>query len=123
MHFTPSEELHILTRAGLQDLHSLELIKATYNGTGRHYHDWNHALSVLSWVNHCCDISTIAVGYKYEIRIAALFHDAVYTSQGSPQNEKDSVQFLISLLSRPMTSLNFNWNKAEKFILATAQHG
>jgi len=120
MHFTPSEETHILTRAGLQDLPCLEQVKAKYQEPHRHYHDWNHALSVLSWVNHCCDVyqDSISPSTKHELGIAALFHDVVYTTQGSPKNEEASVAFLAD-----QCSYIGRYYKAEKIILATAQHG
>jgi len=125
MHFTPSEELHILTRAGLQDLPSLDQVKAKYQEPTRHYHDWNHALSVLSWVNHCFDVyGSIGVAAKYELGIAALYHDVIYTTQGAPYNEGASVAFLAthdSLLGRE--SLGHRSYQAEKIIMATAQHG
>ena len=124
MHFTPSEELHTLTRAGLQDLQGLDQVKAKYQEPHRHYHDWNHALAVLSWVNHCCDDVFngrpvyITPKCKREMSIAALFHDVIYTTQGSPGNEQDSVSYL-----QDQIAYIGEYPEAVKMILATAQHG
>jgi predicted metal-dependent HD superfamily phosphohydrolase len=115
MHFTPAEETHILTRASLHDLQGLDRVKAQYQEPHRHYHDWNHALAVLSWVNHCCDVYQWPWHTHQELGLAALFHDVVYTTQGSPKNEEDSVAFLQATLGQH--------EKVGKIILATAQHG
>lgn len=123
MHFSETEETFILARSGL--LHdvvsadNLLLIKAKYQEAGRHYHNWTHALSVLSWVNHVCEKYS-----EYELRpythldlqLAALFHDVVYTTQGSPQNETDSVYFL-KMMGIP------DVDRVCEIIMATAKHG
>jgi predicted metal-dependent HD superfamily phosphohydrolase len=124
MHFTPAEETHILTRASLHDLPCLDQVKAKYQEPHRHYHDWNHALAVLSWVNHCCDDVFndrpvyLTPKCKREMSIAALFHDVIYTTQGSPGNEQDSVWFLQSQIAHIG-----EYQEAEKMILTTAKHG
>lgn len=138
MHFTPSEEQHILARSGLQDFLGsrvmnrvngnfesdgpvvLDSIRSKYQEPHRHYHDWNHALSVLSWVNHCCDVYSYGPEVKYELGVAALFHDVVYEiGHGPAVNEEASVGFLKRVVPIRATYESL----AEKIILATAQHG
>lgn len=124
MRFTPSEETHIITRAESRSYHFLprvlNQVRTKYQEPHRHYHDWDHALSVLSWVNHCCDVYQYALTpeSKYELGVAALFHDVIYmVGEGPQDNEQASVAFMRESLQRTEPSL------AEKIILATALHG
>lgn len=124
MHFTSPEELHILTRTGLQDLDGLDQVKAKYQEPHRHYHDWNHALAVLSWVNHVADVHNMHWNIHRELGLAALFHDVIYTTQGSPKNEEDSVVFLRATLNHPHAQPSSRFIKrVAEIIMATAQHG
>jgi predicted metal-dependent HD superfamily phosphohydrolase len=98
----------------------LDSIRSKYQEPHRHYHDWNHALSVLSWVNHCCDVYSYGPEVKYELGVAALFHDVVYEiGHGPAVNEEASVGFLKRVVPIRATYESL----AEKIILATAQHG
>lgn len=115
MYFTEAEEKHILSRSGVRDIMGLDQVRAKYQEPTRHYHDWNHALSVLSWVNDAADVHHLHWSTRQEMAIAALFHDVIYTIQGSPGNEQDSVKFLRATLGAH--------EQAERIILATAQHG
>lgn len=123
MRFTEDEEKAILIGSGLLfDPLSADIVRAIkdkYSEPTRFYHDWTHALSVLSWVNHVCSVipaQAIAPYTHYDLRLAALFHDVIYTTQGSPQNEIDSVAFM------QMLAISDS-DRAAEIIMATAQHG
>lgn len=119
MQFSPAEQQRILSQVGLKP-ETLELIEDQYNGPGRFYHNWFHALSVLSWVNHVIDVfpeSTLAPYQPSDLRLAALLHDVYYSpTLGSPYNETASVKFL-------REHIGTNYPQVEELIMATADHG
>ena len=125
MKFTAEEESLILDQSGLRSVLpkiTLAVVREKYSEPTRHYHDWHHALSVLSWVNHVCEYvpeDDLAPYTHLDLRLAALFHDVIYTTQGSPGNERDSADVLQSY----GISFGFESKTAEQLILATAQHG
>jgi predicted metal-dependent HD superfamily phosphohydrolase len=63
------------------------------------------------------DESWLAPYTHRDMRLAALFHDAVYTAQGSPRNEADSV---LMLSNGDVGGVVY---RAAEIILATAEHG
>lgn len=128
MRFTVEEEKHVLARSGLlvpgdqssytpmvtQDM--LDELRRRYSEPRRHYHVWDHALQVLSWVNYICEQELVPATAATDLRLAALFHDAVYdASKGAPHNEAASVEVL--------RSMGFRRGLTEEIIMATAQHG
>ena len=120
MLYTQFEENEILINSGLMGSlpsETLEAIKAQYNEPHRHYHAWHHALSVVSWVNYCASIDPLAGYTHYELALAALFHDAVYDTEGSPSNEERSVKFL------RQHNHGCGMPATEHLIMLTAQHG
>ena len=131
MKFTNNEEDHILTRSEVWSPYNqgsvlqaavLEEVRSHYNQGGRYYHDWQHALSVLSWVNHVCDVfpeTALAPFTHFDLRLAALFHDVIYDTQGSPSNEERSAALLTKLVDGSYRGIG----PAEEIILATAKHG
>jgi predicted metal-dependent HD superfamily phosphohydrolase len=127
MLFTDTEERAILERSGLPQImpaHVLEELRKRYSEPKRHYHDWTHALSVLSWVNHVyeSDLCPWMGGFShYDLRFAALFHDVIYdASKGAPHNEIASAElFRKYLLDGTIT----HGLRTDEIILATAQHG
>lgn len=121
MEFSEDEERHILERAGITDVVSpamLSEIKEHYDDPFRHYHNWQHALSVVAWVNHVVNVfqeSQLAPYKPIEMALAGLLHDVIYTDQWTPKNEEDSAAFLVE---------HFPEHKAgADLILATADHG
>jgi predicted metal-dependent HD superfamily phosphohydrolase len=120
MRFTDTEEQAILRSVdGLLPNEALAGLRAAYSAPDRHYHDWTHALSVLSWVNHVCDVfgeAQLAPFTHRDLRLAALYHDAVYTMQDSPFNEADSAELLVH-------SVGAGAHRATRIIMATAEHG
>lgn len=127
MRFTNAEELSILERSkALPAISSMSLdvfteLQKRYSEPHRRYHDWNHILSVLSWVNHVYDLPVqrhVDGCSHLEMSLAALFHDAVYEiGKGSPLNEAESIHLLRSFKIEGAT------DKVEEMILATARHG
>lgn len=114
-----SELLYLLPEEVLAE------VKRRYNEDHRHYHDFDHAISVLSWVNHCCerfDDSALHPYTRLELRLAALFHDVVYNiAQGSPLNEADSAKVMEDLLTPVIPKESID--RVSKLIMLTAQHG
>jgi predicted metal-dependent HD superfamily phosphohydrolase len=129
MLYTPFEEEQILIRSGLLDVithQDLEAVHANYNEPHRHYHAWHHALSTISWVNYCADEHSLTVTgqTQMEFAIAALYHDAVYDTQGSPANEQRSVEFMKQWLGNTSeVEIQQALPGAERLIMLTAQHG
>lgn len=119
MRFTVEEEKAVLSRSGFlgqgcQDV--LSELRRRYAEPHRHYHVWDHVLQVLSWINHIADEGMIRTGAARDLRLAALFHDAVYdVKQGAPHNEAASVEV--------MRSFGIKSESAEEIIMATARHG
>lgn len=125
MKFTSEEEQAILNLSGLHKNMPPDVLPevfAHYNHPDRHYHDWTHALSVLAWVNHICNIFTeydLTPFTHLDLKLAALFHDVIYDTQGTPANEERSAALLSKLV-------DLNYRKvgpAEALIMATAKHG
>jgi predicted metal-dependent HD superfamily phosphohydrolase len=120
MIYTPFEEEQILLNSGLLDEithQALEAVHDNYNEPHRHYHAWHHALSTISWVNYCAGETRLR-GYTHlEMALAALYHDAVYDTAGSPSNEERSVQFL------RQHNQGYNTAATERLIMLTAKHG
>ena len=128
MRFTPEQEEAILQESGLPSIIPPEVmaeIKRQYSDPARYYHDWGHALSVLSWVNHVCSHLPSIAPEDYtlpnpyvlrDMKVAALCHDVVYLPEkGSPYNEEQSVFFMREHLPQ--------FPHAEDFVMATAKHG
>jgi predicted metal-dependent HD superfamily phosphohydrolase len=119
MHFTLAEEAAILKRSQLEHLMSLGSIldiKNKYSHPSRHYHDWNHALAVLSWANHVAE--ELLHEHAMELKVAALFHDVVYDEQGTPSNEQRSADHMLAVLGQTeVTAL------AHRLIMVTSLHG
>jgi predicted metal-dependent HD superfamily phosphohydrolase len=117
MRFTEAEERHILERSGLVSLigaNALEEVRQRYQEPHRHYHDWHHALSVISWVNTVAESPLDRT--KPALAVAALYHDAVYVV-GAKDNEARSV----ALMSGP--TWRATGGVAAHLIEATAHHG
>jgi predicted metal-dependent HD superfamily phosphohydrolase len=125
MHFTPEEELAVLSRSTLPTVLGWEVIdqvKKHYEDPSRHYHDWQHALSVISWTNHVADVipaQDLNPFRPVDLSVAALFHDVIYLAdQGSPKNEEQSVQLMRELIPE------YPWiDRPAELIMATAEHG
>lgn len=114
MRFTAEEERAVLLTAGFSDPDAPEILalKHSYKSTPRYYHDWQHALNVLSWVNTAA-LKLFRPEVRHGLGMAALAHDAVYdVAQGSPENERQSANLLLgdNILARHL-------------VMLTAQHG
>lgn len=123
MLYTPTEEDSILLLSSLVERlphETLAAVKANYNEPHRHYHAWHHALSVISWTNYCSEMTDLKDYGPYDFALAALFHDAVYDSAGSPSNEERSVQFFRHHRHGGMGS---EMLAVEHLIMLTAKHG
>ena len=86
-------------------------IKANYETSSRHWHNWNHVLHVA----YNCYINTLehVEEFREDLIIAAFLHDAIYDTK-SKMNEIDSAM-LVSLFNLP-DSRKYN---IEKIILFT----
>ena len=125
MLYTPQEIDMVLSTLGevlTADL--LEHIRSNYAGEGRHYHTFDHAIEVLSWVNRACEEyyeEDLQPFTYHELRLAALLHDVVYTTAGSPQNEAESCEWVQRELANvvPPDSMA----RISQLIMLTAEHG
>lgn len=129
MLYTKTEIDRVLEDSGLMTVLTpavLREVKKKYNEEHRHYHDFDHAVSVLSWVNQCCYKYSQDSLYPYThltLKLAALFHDVVYDQEGSPSNEERSAQLMLELVN-PLGKLsNDTLQRTSELILATAKHG
>jgi predicted metal-dependent HD superfamily phosphohydrolase len=123
MRFTLEEQKAVLARSGVLAIVTSDQIGKLlnrYSEPHRHYHVWDHALQVLSWVNYLAEVAdlrqTLTAEWISDMELAALFHDVVYDAlKGAPFNESASVEVMRSFgIQRP---------RAEDIILATARHG
>jgi predicted metal-dependent HD superfamily phosphohydrolase len=135
MQFRDEEEQAILERSGLLDEYPIDTLKVVhryYDEPARCYHDWQHALSVISWTNHVCDVFSAKDLEPYkpiDLARAALFHDVIYAAdQGSPKNEEQSVEVFRDLSRGPddgfqkMVDID-GMARVASLIMATAEHG
>ncbi len=117
----------VLRSSGLLELlpdTTLMLVTGLYGDESRHYHDFDHAIEVLSWVNRVLEDTLeeeLAPFTARELRLAALFHDIVYGVEGSPTNEQKSCEMFQQLLGSLMPSDAVD--RVCQLILFTAQHG
>ncbi len=123
MKFTHDEERRILAPlVPMLDAAAFIELKERYAEPHRHYHTWDHALAVLSWVN------AVAPNDR-AMQLAALYHDAIYRV-GAADNEAMSCDLLCD------HGVNKLWfrstqsgddeplpGRACRYILATARHG
>jgi len=128
MRFTVAEEEMILSRSGLLNMlgtETINAVKVAYRTGERHYHTWDHALSVVSWVNYAMAKLDLGLGSP-GLQIAALFHDAVYdTAAGSPVNEAASADLCQELCQKTFHAKRV-WDDdgmIRALIMDTAKHG
>jgi predicted metal-dependent HD superfamily phosphohydrolase len=109
-----SNQLETLCAAGAstkQALHEWDQLIAVYNTPGRFYHTFSHALQVASHVENLGNPS---------VMFAAWFHDAVYNTTCTDNEERSAV-----LAFQAMKNLGFGTAAIDKttcYILATAKH-
>jgi len=124
MEFSIKEETAILENSKLPDLLGdlLDSVKMQYViGEARYYHTWDHALATLSWVNwvnESVPAYAMAPFSRSDLCVAALYHDAVYTAQGSPGNEKASADLLEKQCHGKIAI-----ERPRELIMLTAEHG
>lgn len=127
MLYTNREIATVLHASGLLEVvpaATMREITGLYGDETRHYHDFDHVTEVLSWLNRVLeDIpeKDLAPFTALELRLAALFHDVVYTSEGSPNNELRSCELFDHMLGDQMPP-----EAAEhvtRLIMFTAEHG
>jgi predicted metal-dependent HD superfamily phosphohydrolase len=129
MLYTHIEIDQVLQDSGLPGLLTPEIlcgVQDRYDEDGRVYHDFDHAIQVLSWVNHIIPHhpeDTLAPCTHTALRVAALFHDVVYDQEGTPSNEQRSAELMLNLL-RPLGKFSEqDLEQAHDLILVTAKHG
>lgn len=127
MLFSEFEEQEILSNSGLTahlPTEALLAVKRQYQEPHRHYHDWQHALSVIGWVNYCVR-TPLAYYTSLEFALAALYHDAVYDPKsGSPTNELASIDFMkVQIKGSVLDQYPGSLERVEKLIGLTAKHG
>jgi predicted metal-dependent HD superfamily phosphohydrolase len=105
MLYTTPEINQVIADSGLDKVIPVEVMKEVrrrYREDHRSYHDWDHAIAVLSWVNHVCRVfpeRALAPYTHQDLRTAALFHDAVYhLAKQELSNEEQSISFMIDVL-------------------------
>lgn len=95
-----------------------QALKVLHNTPNRYYHTWDHAVSVLSWVQWVEDRDLLE-GVRelyHEMKLAALFHDSVYdVSASAGDNEEQSAEMLKTYFPRAEEAYNL--------IQLTASHG
>lgn len=130
MKYTPREIRIALDESILSEIvpeHVLLLVMGLYGDKDRHYHTFDHAIEVVSWVNRALEETFDLSLLPYtgmEIRLAALFHDVIYTSAGSPTNEEQSCKLFRQHMTDhrgkvPLESVE----RTCELIMLTAQHG
>jgi predicted metal-dependent HD superfamily phosphohydrolase len=127
MLYTNTEIRQVLQDSGLKDLlpeKLLLLVAGLYGDETRHYHDFDHAIEVVSWANRACEeySEEALVPFTHqELRLAALFHDIIYTTAGTPANETLSC----GLMRRELAGLipEESLDRINQLIMFTAQHG
>jgi len=121
MEFTKFEEKRILEQSMLSE-RVIGIARAAYASEGRYYHNWQHALNVLSWVNNLPISSP-------QFTIAAMFHDAIYTHKGSPSNEAQSANLVSKTFFDDVQDVSEDTIScdtilcANELIMLTARHG
>lgn len=117
-------DLALGTLDGIVRPESLENVRQHYEGDGRYYHDFDHAVEVVSWINRACEDYTEEALHPFthqELRLAALFHDVVYTAAGSPSNEQQSCELMRNELKGVVSEESLA--QIGQLIMLTAQHG
>ncbi len=129
MLYTNREIQTVLNLSGLPELipqDTLKLIRTLYDDQSRLYHDFDHVTEVLSWLNRALeDIPEEQLDpySSIELKLAALFHDVVYTSEGSPSNEEKSCQMMRQLIGWGDDISAESVDRVCELIMFTAQHG
>jgi predicted metal-dependent HD superfamily phosphohydrolase len=103
---------------------ALTAVRQAYSSHDRYYHDFDHAIEVLSWVNRALEDASEEALQPFthlELRLAALFHDVVYTTAGSPANEQESCALMQRLLAGIVSDESLS--RVSQLIMFTAQHG
>ena len=95
----------------------LEEVASRYDEAHRHYHDRRHLEQVLGDVERL--LPTMAVPDADAVRLAALFHDAVYDPR-SATNEADSADLAGELLAGRQPAARVA--AVRRLVLATASH-
>lgn len=127
MLYTRFEQDLVIQESGLLDVLTYQVISEVhdrYNEDTRHYHDFDHAVAVLSWGNVAIRELGEGALYPYtpfQLRLAILFHDVVYGKEGSPHNEQESVKLMKKLLANQVSVEDLD--KAGALIMMTARHG
>lgn len=127
MLYTSFEINQVLQESGLKHLlpeQVLWLVAGMYGDKDRSYHDFDHAIEVLSWVNRACEEyseDALEPFTHLELRLAALFHDVIYTTAGSPTNERESCELMRRELAGVV--LEESLELVSQLIMYTAQHG
>lgn len=128
MLYTTLEINQVIAESGLRSILPDAVwaaVRARYHEPHRSYHDWDHAMGVLSWVNHCCRMfpeSMLAPYTHQDLRTAALFHDVVYNIvKGELSNEDLSVSFMIDVLKDNTHYPSLS--RINSLIMATEKHG
>lgn len=125
MLYTQDEIATVLDCSGLLELlptSTMKEIVSLYGDDSRHYHDFDHATEVLSWVS--CALGekpTLEHFTSQELRLAALLHDVVYTAEGSPRNEQKSCAVTRRMLAKVLPEESID--RVCELIMLTAQHG
>lgn len=122
MLFTSRETQSIIDRAHLGkvlDERTLAAVREKYNEPGRHYHVWNHAVSVMSWTNHACDVWPVTEEIRLRMALAGLFHDYFYDLKFN-DCEQRSVAFMREMVT---PGEHVDLLEVEELILATRHHG
>lgn len=102
--YTPEHIYHngvnsVVTSKQIKDaieLKDLEKLYDLYNGTDRHYHNWNHVISMMDYLEeYVVENSTVPIFTNGVIR-TILFHDAIYeinTPHGSNEQLSGDMAF------------------------------
>lgn len=127
MLYTNREVATVLQASGLLDVvlaETLMLVKGLYSDESRHYHDFDHVTEVLSWLNRALEdipAKDLQPFTAVELRLAALFHDVVYTSEGSPNNELRSCELFDHMMGAQVPAESAD--HVCRLIMFTAEHG
>ena len=124
---TSREVAAVLRCSGLLELlptSTLHEVLKLYEEGVRHYHDFDHISETLSWLNCVLEVfpeSDLAPYTALELRLAALFHDIVYTPAGSPTNEVQSCELFREMIGDLV--LAESADRVCELVMFTAKHG
>jgi len=108
----------MLARRGVDADTFLAELRAAYAEPPRHYHTFEHAVSVVAWAE---DLAHEAADID-AVRFAALFHDAVHAPGERGDNERRSADLAVDTLARCGVGDDRFRMRVAELVLVTTHH-